>query len=1592
MLISAAAKRLPEGATDAQQKLLTLLGESIADEDLCCFTPELLASTAETHWKMAVARPQAGSPMIKVQTVPAGAQPYRMTVVDVAGQDMAFLVDSIAAEVNRHDLLIALLNHPVLYMRYKSTSTGAPEDVTGKPTEGYEARSHVHLQIRQALSGEAQESLAMGLAQALGDVHLANRDWAAMREKLREAQAHLESARTDIPAQEMRTYCDFLDYLHENNFTFLGYREYQFTEGAEGEITSATTPGASLGVLHDGVTPAYINEKTESLPAGLQAVRRNLPPVAVSKTNRVASVHRRVPMDAVAVKVYGKDGKVVGEKLFLGLFTSVVYSRSILAIPLLREKVEAVQAAFGFMSGSHNHKTARHILEKYPRDELFQMDIEALKNVVGAIMRLAERQRIALFTRPDTFGRYVSCLVYIPRDRFGTGLRQKMQDILEASLSGRCTAFSTIVDDSVFARAMYTIAVDQAKPPQYDLGAVETLLQEAGRNWAERLTVALASALADEEEVARLAVRYADAFPLAYQEFYAIRRAVYDIAEIERVLESGRTVVDLFRPTVDGLTERPLRLKVYHPETPLPLSDVLPILDNMGLRAVSEMPFKVQPEGSAHPVWIHDVLVEAPRPVHLDAVKTYFEHAFLKVWTRETESDALNRLVLAAPMNWHEVAVLRAYVRYLKQTGYPLGRTFVERTLVENPVLARLLTDLFKALHRPGIEEKKERPALVKSLEDKISYALEDVASLDQDRLLRALVGLIQATVRTNYFQRRENGLPKPYLALKIESRRLEGLPLPRPFMEIFVSSPRVEGVHLRGDRIARGGLRWSDRPEDYRTEILGLMKAQMIKNAVIVPMGSKGGFVVKNPSLGDRAALQAEGVECYKTFIRALLDITDNRVGDRVVGPKNVVRRDGDDPYLVVAADKGTATFSDIANTIASEEYAFWLGDAFASGGSAGYDHKKMGITARGAWESVKGHFRALGHDTQKQPFDVVGVGDMGGDVFGNGMLCSDRIRLIGAFNHVHIFCDPDPNPKKSFVERQRLFEAVQGWDEYDQALLSKGGRIYDRADKIITLTPEIMARFDIAQERVTPQDLIRAILSARADLAWFGGIGTYVKGPGESHVDAGDKANDALRVDADALRVRVVGEGANLGMTQAARVAFAQAGGRVNTDFIDNSAGVDCSDHEVNTKILLSDVMSKSDMALEARDALLAQMTDEVAALVLKDNYEQALAIDVAVAGAATDAGEHEALMEALGLDRALEGLPDSETLAARVRAGGGLTRPELCMLLGHAKIALNRALLDSDLPDDPAMNTCLHEYFPEPIRKAYPDAIVRHQLRREIVATSLANRIVNRMGPTFVADLALKTGAPPPTIARAYITVREALDLPALWSALRKLDNQIPAQVQIHALREIGVAAMRATRRLLAREGCCTESDVPDFGKQIGALAKALEDVLPAEACGYMEGRARELAAQGIPPKLAQRLAALPTLAAGFDIACVAKEVGAAPLAAARAYFAVGDRFGIDWLRGQARALPQGDAWYARAAAAALDALFACQAGLAARALRDAGDAPEPVAAWAQAHAERVAQVAPVLEAMRTAEDAFTLPMLMVAEQRLRGLYGG
>jgi glutamate dehydrogenase len=1594
--------RLNRDKADQAERFVRQFYANVPPDDIVQSSAEQLYGAALAIWQFGQQRrPEAARIRIYSPRVEEHGWTSGHTVVEIVNDDMPFLVDSVTAELNRHALTVHLVIHPVIRTR---------RDEAGRLLDLYEpqaapadasAESYMHVEVDEVTSAEVLETVRAGLARVLADVRAAVSDWREMRGTATRVVEGVEALQPPVPAAETQEGMDFLRWLVDDNFTFLGYRRYRFEETGE-DASLTLVPGSGLGILRDEEFLVFQGLRNlPALPPDVRDFLRQPRLLLVTKSNQKATVHRPSRMDAIFVKEFDRGGKVIGEHLFVGLFTSVAYSRSTRDIPYLRRKVSRVLERAGFEPRSHDGKALIHILEGFPRDELFQIEEAELYDTALGVLHLQERQRTAVFVRRDPFGRFVTCLVYVPRDRYDTDLRRRIQAILETAFQGSCTAFYTQLAESVLARVHFHIETAPGGIPDVDLGDLEGRLIEASRAWPDRLQEALVEAKGEEQGL-RLHQRYANAFPTSYRERFGAEAAVFDIDRIEQVLRTRTLGLNLYRPIEAGETE--LYLKLYHDATPIPLSDALPMLEHMGLRVQSEAgPFEIRIAGRQEPFWMHDFSMQTRGGLAVDigTVKQAFQDAFAHIWAGEMESDGFNRLVLRARLDWREIGVLRAYAKYLRQARLQFSQDYLEDALANNAGITGLVMRLFHALHDPAQDGGTEdRQTAARGIAVEIDHMLDAVSNLDEDRILRRFLNLVRSTLRTNFYQRRPEGGPKPYLALKLDSKAIDELPLPRPMVEVFVYSPRVEAVHLRGGKVARGGIRWSDRREDFRTEILGLMKAQMVKNAVIVPVGAKGGFVVKRPPAPElgRDALLAEGIECYRILIRGLLDVTDDLGRDGAVAPPaELVRLDGDDPYLVVAADKGTATFSDTANALAVER-GFWLGDAFASGGSQGYDHKGMGITARGAWESVKRHFRELGTDIQSEDFTVMGVGDMSGDVFGNGMLLSRHIRLVGAFNHLHVFCDPDPDAGRSWEERRRLFELPRSsWGDYDQSLLSTGGRIFERGAKSVQLTPEIRARFGIDRERVTPAELIQAMLAAKVDLLWFGGIGTYVKSSRESQAEAGDKTNDTLRIDADRIGARVVGEGANLAMTQRARIEAARRGVRLNTDAIDNSAGVDTSDHEVNIKVALGDVVGRGDMTTKQRDALLSAMTDEVAGLVLADNYLQTQALSLTEASA-PDLFESQVrfmrLLEKAGdLNRAIEFLPDDEEVGVRQGARSGLTRPETAILLAYGKITLFRDLVASDLPDDPRLLEDLLAYFPEPLRERFPDAVARHRLRREIIATTVTNSLVNRCGPTFVMEMVEKTGMGPSDVARAYMVVREAFGLPALWAGIEALDNRVPAAAQYEMLGEIQRLVYRASAWLLVnaeRHPLDLTAEVAAYVPGVSALAGQMDGVLGGEDGERLKARADAWCGQGVPPDLALRIAFLTQLASALDVSRIAAQLGRGVAEIATVHYALGRRFGLDWLRAQAEGIPTGNHWQRQAVGAIVDDLFALQGALTVKVLGNggAGTGEELVEAWAAARPGAVDRVAQTLAELR-AQSALDLAMLAVAYRQFRGL---
>jgi glutamate dehydrogenase len=1505
------------------------------------------------------------------------------TIVEIVNDDMPFLVDSVTGAINASNRVVHLIIHPILTVA--RGSDGRLCEILDPGATGVR-ESWMQIEITPESDPAELARLTQTLAGVVADVRAAVEDWQPMRQVLREVVTELSGEpQPPVPAAALAEAQEFLRWLDDDNFTFLGFREYVFGGAGKPER-------GPLGILRDEAHPVFGGLRDlSSLPRDVQDFVRRRELLVVTKSNRRATVHRIAHMDAIGVRRFGPTGEVVGIRLFLGLFTSLAYSRNPRSIPLLRVKVRRVVERAGLSPTSHDGKALLHILDTFPRDELFQTDEEDLFQTVTGILNLQERQRIAVFVRRDPLERFVSCLVYVPRDRYDSALRARFAAILEEAFGGHVSTFYTHLDESALARIHFIIPTTRGAVPTVDTAVLEQQLAEAGRSWMDRLRETAGAALGDEK--ARIALRRLQPFPVAYQARTDVAQAVADLPRIETVLAGSPLEVSL-HPGPGG--ELP-GLRLYRAKEPVALSDVLPILENLGLRVVAEEPFRIDcTDGTS--IWIHEFQLSGiPLLTAVsEAIRWRFEEALVAVWTGRVENDGFNRLVLAAGLSARQITILRLYAKFLRQAGSAFSQAYVEDALSGHPEIARRLVRLFEIRFDPA---RADSPLAAISEIQAIDHALDAVSSLDEDRILRTYLALILKTVRTNYYQQSPSGNAKPYLAVKLASSEIDLLPLPRPLFEIYVYSPRIEGVHMRAGKVARGGIRWSDRKEDFRTEILGLMKAQTVKNVVIVPVGSKGGFVVKQPS--DSLETSApEGAESYKTLIRGLLDLTDNIVveasgGRRVAPPPQVVRHDDDDPYLVVAADKGTATFSDFANAI-SEEYGFWLGDAFASGGSSGYDHKAMGITARGAWELVKRHFRELGRNIETGELTVIGIGDMSGDVFGNGMLMSRHLRLLGVFDHRHVFVDPDPDPDQSFAERLRLFRLPRSsWANYDRAVISRGGGVFDRSAKSIPISPEVKQAFDIEADHLTPAELIRKLLTAAVDLLWFGGIGTFVKAPDETQAEVGDHANDALRINGDEIRAKVVGEGANLAVTQRGRIAFALAGGRINTDAIDNSAGVDTSDQEVNIKILLDQAIASGALASEEREPLLAAMASDVASLVLRDNHLQGEALSVAETRCVLSLDRQLRMIRDLEragrLNRALEFLPDDEAIAARSAQGRGLVRPELAVLLAYAKMTLYEELLVSGLPDMPELSEQLRTYFPTAMRERLGAQIAAHPLRREIVATLVTNDLVNRARITFVHDMRARTGRSALEIAQAYIIVRDVFGLKDLWTDIEALDNKMAAQVQIEMLLEIADLVERAAAWLLHRRRLELGCEIAKFAPSTRTLSASLFELLPARDRNQVAERSLRLTEAGVPEALAARIGGTRFLAAALDIADLAERCARPLDRAARVYYGVGAQFALDEMRVAARRLRAETVWQKQAVEATIDDLFALQTDLAARILESAHAAePDPLASWSAARTAALAPAEPLIRELRVATTP-DLAMLVVASRQLRHALG-
>ena len=1554
-------------------------------EDLAGRDAEALRAAARRMFAFIRER-AAGSDKLRVYDPDPGADGWRSphTVIDLATEDRPFIIDSVTAELNRRDIPIHLIVHPVFPV--ERDDAGMLRDI-GEPGAARASgapESVVRIEVGRRAARAAGAGLEARLARVLADGRRAVEDWRAMRTALDGA---LRDLTQDAPPGEERDEgAAFLRWIGDHNFTFLAYRRYRLLGDGE-SARLEVVPEASLGVPRRAAEAA--DEKAagwEALPPRWRERLADPAPLILSKSARRATVHRSAHMDMLLAKRFA-GGDTVGLHAFHGLYTSTAFNRSPATVPVLRRKVARAMKRAGFAPESHDGKAFQHVLETFPRDELLGYDDDGLLETCLAILRLRRRPRVRLFVRGDGSDRGVSCLVFLPRERYGAGVGARVERILEECFSGVCEAVFTQLDDGPLARLRFVLRMAVDRAPNLSAQArdrAEARLAAALRDWGDDLHDALRAGH-DEDEAADLAGRYGAAFPAGYRDRFAAAAAVRDIAAIEAACAGEGLDLHLYRPP--GAQAAEARFKIVLRGDQLALSDILPTLENMGLRVADEFPFRIERAGGGD-VWIHDLGVAARdgAAFDVDAVRERFHEVFRRVRRGEAEDDGFNRLILSAGLDWREVSMLRAYAKYLLQARIRFSQAYMEETLAANPAVARLLTEFFAARFDPaGASASAAEKARAQAL-----AALDSVESLDRDRILRRFLNAVAATLRTNYYRRGNDGAPRTTLAFKIDSAAVDELPSPRPWVEMFVYGARVEGVHLRGGRVARGGLRWSDRREDYRTEVLGLMKAQMVKNAVIVPVGAKGGFVVKRPA-ADGAAARAEGIACYRAFVSALLDVTDNLAEGAVAPPPDTVRHDGDDPYLVVAADKGTATFSDIANDVAAS-YGFWLGDAFASGGSSGYDHKKMGITARGAWEAVKRHFRDMGRDAGSDPFTAIGIGDMSGDVFGNGMLLSRRIRLVAAFDRRHVFVDPEPDPEAGFAERRRLFSSPgSSWADYDPAAISKGGGVFDREAKSVALTPEMRRTLDAECDSLTPNGLISAILRAPVDLLWNGGVGTYVKASDERHAEVGDRANDAVRIDASELRCKAVGEGGNLGFTQRGRVEAARRGVRLNADAIDNSAGVDCSDREVNVKVLLDAVVAAGALDRAGRDALLAETTDDVAERCVRDTYAQALGIGVVESLGARRIGPQQRMMQALEragrLDRAVEALPDDEALEALRDAGRGLSRPEIAVLYAWAKNALYEELLASDAADDPFFTDELERYFPAVLVERYRPFVHRHRLRREIVAAALANGVVDRASMVFALSAREETGRDIGDVARAWAAAREAFDLRAHWSALEALDGRISAASQREAIIALrGLMEHSALWFLRNRPRPLDGAETAAlFGAGVAELTAGLKDVLPGDLRARLAEKTAESMEKGMPPELARAVAASDPLHSACSIVDAATRTGAGVVEAGKSFFRVGRRLGLDWLRERAREIAAASHWQRQAAAAIADDLYGRQTSLTVRAIRAGGTLDD----WIDENPDAAARGARLLEELR-AQPEVDLAMLALAERRIRDLF--
>ncbi len=1592
-IVSIAKKKIKSEQLPLITKFIQYYFANVSIADLRSHEISDLCGAVLSHWEFMYQR-KPGESKIRVFNPNYESDGWQSihTIVELCHDDMPFLVDSMRMEINQ----LGLISHWIINLggfQVRRNKKHQIIDILPYATDAKDAvaEAPIYMEIDRHTDQLILDDIYDNLQRILADVRAAVLGWEPMKARAKEALIELDQCKAPLDPEDIEESKAFLRWMLSDHFTFLGYREYNMV-GTGDKKALQIVKKSSLGVLRDDTHSKATRYVAELPPAARkQALSKEV--LNIAKTNTKSTVHRPASYtDYIGVKCFDEKGKVIGERRFIGLYTSDAYNSNPKDIPFLRRKVATILQTSGLPPKGHGPKALLNILETLPRDDLLQGSVEELSTLSIGILQMQERRTTRLFVRKDAFQRYMSCLVYVPRENFNTDLLYRMQEILQDAFSGTEVIYTMYFPESVLARIHYLIRINPKKTIHYDLDEIEQQLIEVGRSWRDGLRESLLDFFG-EESGNELFYKYSRAFPAGYREVFSPRTAVFDIEHIEQQHSLG---MSFYRAL--GAAGNAIRFKLYRPHQTVPLSDALPMLEHMGLRVIGEQPYQIIFKDGSN-VWINDfnMVYSSDIALNVEQIRERFQNAFSMVWHGLAENDGFNRLVLTANLDWRQITVFRAYAKYFRQIGFTFSQRYIEETLNCNPDVVILLIELFEQRLNPKFLGKNQAQRC-DELEQKIQTALDSVANLDEDRIIRRYLDVIKGTIRTNYYQKDSSGKFKCYLSFKLDPGAIPDIPLPLPMFEIFVYSPRFEGLHMRSSRVARGGLRWSDRREDFRTEVLGLMKAQQVKNSVIVPSGAKGGFVPKLlPPEGSREEIMEEAISCYKDFIRGMLDITDNLIAGEVVPAQNTMRYDGDDPYLVVAADKGTATFSDIANSI-SDEYNFWLGDAFASGGCTGYDHKKMGITARGAWESVKRNFQELSMNTQTTDFQVMGIGDMSGDVFGNGMLLSKHIQLVGAFNHIHIFLDPAPDSAKSFKERQRLFNLSRsGWDDYEPKLMSKGGGVYKRSAKSIRLSAEVKKLLDINRDVIAPNDLIQAMLRAKVDLLWNGGIGTYVKASSETHLDAGDRANDGVRVNGDELRARVVTEGGNLGLTQLGRVEFELNGGKINTDFIDNSAGVDCSDHEVNIKVLLNSVVADGDLTEKQRNKLLANMTDEVASLVLKNNFCQVRSVSLA---------EHQTFLylnlynrfikdrEAQGkINRELEFLPEEKTIIERKASERGLTRPELSVLLSYSKIILKEEILQSGICDEPYLAKYIEYAFPSQLIKSYKKQVYQHQLRAEIIATQLSNTLVTDMGITFVYQMNDEAGASTANIVRAYAAAREVFNLGSYWSDINSLDNKIDATTQMKMSSEVVRLMRRATRWILSmyRSDIDIEKIISKFSVSVRKIQQNIGKYIVGSEQEHFEELRKELVAAHVPDEIASKIAICRASYSALNIAHSADKYKADLSRVSHIYFTLADRLELDQFREQINTFPVDNHWTVLARAAIKGDLDWQMRALTAGVIKlnkSASGYKHCVNAWFELHKTLIDRWESILTELR-GSSAINFAMLSVAIRELEDL---